>query len=319
MGCGCGGGKAPKQPDYAAAAVEGQNAAQEVYPMEYLINQASTLGDKITIDGKTYDFTGLGQADLAKSMSDKMAQVLLDIQKNHGSEYVQQRLKELKAADPEGYAARQQLFDRIMAQANEQPDRPIADDLQQQIMGQLQQAGKMDRRMEQQVEEGVRGKQVEGGLYLGNAAASDEASAKLQAGDDLQASRQQQGVQFLQSGVSPEDVEYRRIQQNLANLSSFNNGQTPTAQFGQLSGAQQGIVPFQGGGAPQTRIDPNAQQRGANNALSIYSTNQNWANQQANPFTAGISMGINGYNAYQAWQKPGGNGATVPQSSYGDW
>src|SRR5262245_2407314 len=132
-----GGGDAPDPPDYAGAARQGVYADLETYPLRYIIEAASRMGGKVTLDGKTYDFSGLGDADNAAAMSDKMAQTLLDIQRDLGPEFVKQRLEELKQADPKGYAARQELFSRIMAAVDQHPDRPLAEELQASIVGEL--------------------------------------------------------------------------------------------------------------------------------------------------------------------------------------
>jgi len=73
--------KQPKIPDPAKSAQQGIAADTELAPFQYLINSAATLGNKITINGKTYDFTGAGQSDTAGKVSDQMAQALLDLQK----------------------------------------------------------------------------------------------------------------------------------------------------------------------------------------------------------------------------------------------
>ena len=76
--------------------------------------------------------------------------------------------------------------------------------------------------------------------------------------------------------MSVGDAGFRMRQQRLANASAFLAGTTPIAQFGQISGAQQGASQFnpqgiQGG----TGLNPNAGQMGTNFALS------NWQNKFA--------------------------------------
>jgi hypothetical protein len=290
-------GSTPKPPDYEDAARQGVYADLETYPLRYLTEAASKMGGKVTIDGKEYDFTGLGDADNSKVMSDKMAQTLLDIQRNLGPQYVAQRLEELKQADPKGYAARKDLFDRIMQQADQHPDRPLAEDLQNSIVTELQSAGRLDQNMLNEVQQSVRGGQVGRGNYLGTAATAQEAGAVVGAGDRLRDQQQQQALGFLESGVTPEDVEYRRLQQSLSNLGNFVQGQTPTAEFRSLSGAGNGAAPFVGGGPNSQFTNPNAGQQGVNNALNIYSGNVNWAANQVNPYVAGISTALSAAGA----------------------
>ena len=64
------------------------------------------------------------------------------------------------------------------------------------------------------------------------------------ASEDTAARCKQAALAFLTSGATPEDVAYRREEQAFANLGSFAVGESPIAQFGQLSGAGEGAVPF---------------------------------------------------------------------------
>lgn len=286
------GGKQPAQPNVPKVAAAGIQADLDTYPMRYMTEAASKMGGKVTIDGQTYDFTGLGDADNTAAMSDKMAQTLLDIQRNYGSAYVKQSLADLKQADPKGYQARQQLFDAILAQADSQPDRPMADNLQNSILEELQKSGHLDAKELSQVQQAVRGGQVARGNYLGNAATAQEAGAAVSASDTLRNQREASAQGFLQSGVTPEDVEYRRLQQSLANLGSFVQGTTPQAQFRQVAGANTGAAPYATTSANSVVTNPNAGAQGVQNALGIYQGNINWAQNQVNPFAAGISTGV---------------------------
>lgn len=308
---------APDIPDPNKAAVAGTIADAKNFPFQYAIDAAAKMGGKYTDPktGKVYDFSGLGDADNAAVVSDQMAQALLDIQKNYGADFVKQRLADLERSDPKGFAARKELFARIMADAEKNPGRPMAQELQDTITQTLRQGGKLDAKQTQQVQEQVRGKQVAHGIILGNAPASAEAGAMVEASDAMKAQRQQQGMDFLTSGVSPEDVAYRNIQQSLANLGAFVNNQTPTAQFGQLSGAQAGAAPFTTTGNPNAALNPNASADGINNAFAMWNNQQS----QANPWLAAASAGVNTASMMMnlGWQ-PGGN-QTVPQSAYDNW
>jgi hypothetical protein len=311
-------GGSPSAPDYDEAARQGVYADLETYPLRYLVEAASKQGGKVTIDGNEYDFTGAGEADNAAVMSDKMAQTLLDLQRDLGPDIIKQRIEELKLADPQGYAARKDLFDRIIKDTESNPDRPLADDLQRSIVGELANAGKLDSRELQQVQQAVRGSQVRNNNFLGNAATAEEAGAVVKAGESLRDQQQQQALGFLESGVTPEDVQYRRIQQQLANLGAFISGETPEAQFKQLSGAGNGAVPFVGGTPNTQTTNPNAGQQGVNNALDIYTGKVNWAQNQVNPWIAGISTGVTGLGTAinLGWQ-PGG--AARQPTNTGSW
>lgn len=286
--------KQPKIPNPADAAVAGLQSDIELQPFQYLINSAATLGQKINIGGKEYDFTGLGQADTTAQISDKMAQVLLDLQREKSPEIIAQRLAELKAADPTGYAARQQLFDRIVADARNNPDRPVSSDLQRTLQDELAKGtGFSDAKQAEQVREGIRGKQSKSGIFLGAAPTSEEAKTMVGAGESLRNQRQQNALQLLQSGASPEDVAYRQFQQTLANLGAFQTGETPQAQFRQVSSAANGPVSLVGGATPTNTFNANAAGQGINTAMGNYNTQWNYQQGQANPWLAGISLGAN--------------------------
>lgn len=226
-------------------------------------------------------------------MSDQMAQTLLDIQKSDSAGYIQQRLNDLQQSDPAGYAARQQLFDQIKQSATAAPDRPLASDLQTQIQGMLDSAGQLDPEAKSEVSQGVRANQVARGITLGNGPASEEASAEVNAADQLRNTQQSSALSYLQSGTSPQDVQYRRIQQALTNLGAFANNQTPEAQFGELSGAGNGAAPFNPVNySNPASINPQSAQQGLTFANSLYGQQTSNALNQANPWLAGLNLGV---------------------------
>ena len=286
--------KTPDIPDPADAAVGGIQQDMLLSPFNYLINAAAQMGQKVTVDGKTYDFTGVGQADTAKVVSEQMAQTLLDIQKEKSPAIIAQRLAELKAADPKGYAARQDLFDRIMAEATANPDRPLSTETNRLVQDELAKgAGFDDDKQKQEVQGAVRGKQVQSGIYRGNTATSEEAKTVVGAGEALKSSRQQNALDLLQSGSTPEDIAYRKMQQTLGNLGSFVNGQTPTAQFGQVSAAASGPVKFGTSGINTNTFNPNAAGQGVSDMMSNFNTQTGYNNSQANPWLAGLTTSAN--------------------------
>lgn len=283
---------APTPQDPAAAASGGIQADLELNPFNYLINAASQLGNRITLNGRTYDFSGLGQADTARTVSDQMAQTLLDLQRETAPDIIAQRLAELKAADPEGYAARQQLFDRIMADAQAHPGRPVNTELQQSLQDELSKGvGFDDAKQEQQVRDAVRGQQVSSGIYLGSAPTSQEAKGVLKAGESLRNTREQNAMNLLQSGASPEDIAYREMQQAIGNLANFQSGTPPSAQFGQVGSAGWGFPQGTPGAPMAGQFNPNAAQQGLSFAQGVYGGQLGQYNSQANPWLAGLSTG----------------------------
>ncbi len=286
--------KVPTPADPADAAVGGIAEDLTLSPFNYLINAAAQMGKKVTIDGKTYDFTGVGQADTAATVSDQMAQTLLELQKTKSPELIKQRLEELKAADPKGYAARQELFDQIMAEANKNPDQPLSVETSQRIQDELAKgAGFNDEKQKREVQDAARGQQVAKGIYRGNTATSDEAKQVVNAGETLKSQRQQDALALLQSGSTPEDIAYRKMEQTLANLASFANGSTPESQFGQVSAASAGPVTATGSGVNTNLFNAGAAGTGVNNALSAWNTATGYQNSQANPWLTMASTGFN--------------------------
>lgn len=304
----------PKIPDPNASAIAGSMADLQNFPFKSQIDALSQMGGKKTIGGVTYDFTGKGNADVAGKMSDQMAQAMLDIQKNFGPEFVAQRLKDLQQSDPKGYAARQQLFDKILADSKAgPPNAKMSGDLQDEVNSQLNTSGQLTGGPGgelEEVQQGVRGQQIANGITTGNAAANAEASAVEGAAENKRNAVQQNASNYIAAGISPDDIQYRQIQQSLANLGAFANSQTPEAQFGSLSGAQNGAAPFNPVNySPGPQVNTNAGAQGIQQANSLYAGNTNFAASRANPWLAGLSglEGVAGVAAKMGWQ-PFGSG-----------
>ena len=289
----------PSPPDPNVAAVAGEQAALANYPTEYQINALAQEGGKGTINGKTYDFTGLSPAEVSAGVSSQMAQALLDIQNTTDPAMIQQRLADLQQSDPAGYQAYNQLFTQIMqsAQNPTDPNQPLSGQLQGQITSLLNQGPTLStgpNSTTENVQNAVRSGQVSNGIYLGNAPAFQEASALDTAGQQQETANQSEAAAYNNAGVSPQDVQYRQIQQALSNLGAFQNGATPTAEFGSLSGAQQGATPFTTYGGNQAQPNLNSGLEGIQNANAQYAGNVNYANSQVNPFLSGITGGVQG-------------------------
>jgi len=167
----------------------------------------------------------------------------------------------------------------------------MAESLFDQIFGDLGLGAELNDSVRREVSQGVRGGQAARGNILGNSAIYEEAMELGQAGEQRQNQRRQQALGFLSSGVTPEDIAYRKRQQAMANVGSFMSGQTPTAQFGELRGAQQGAAPYAPQNAPQV-LDPNAGAKGTQFAQQNYQGQLQAWGQQSNPWMAGLGLGI---------------------------
>jgi hypothetical protein len=248
---------------------------------------------------KTIDFSGYGSADVQAKVADEMAKVQLALSKKYDSQFIDQALEQEKLADPEGFAARQKMHDLIQEQVNAKPDRPVAELLNKQVGDELAAArgGRLDDMDAQMLNQAV----ARAGADRGGAGAVDY-SMPLTTGFEGEQRRQsasQKALSLLTSGTTPEDVAYRREQQNLANLSAEVQGKTPESQFGSLSGAQNGPTPFVPGHAGAT-MPTGGEAAAQSNALNVASIQQN----QANPWIAGISgvLGLGKAAAGLGWK-----------------
>jgi hypothetical protein len=309
----------PDPPNPTDMTWAGAMADIETLPTRKQVENAAAAGQKVTIGGHTYDFTGLGEADFQAKYADAMAQTMLQLQQQYGPDYVTERLKELEQADPEGTQMRKDLWTNIQKQA-EAPSGPMAGNLQSQILSDLNKGGSLTDQERGQAQQAVRGGQVARGNYLGNAAGFQEGQAVTQASEDKATQRQQQAIQFLSSGATPEDVQYRKDQQTLANLGAFINGVSPTAQFSQLAGAQNQVVPF--AQAPSgSSVNPNAGAQAVQHGNQIYAAQSQWANNQVNPWLAGLqtmpSGAAIGYAVTPTGVTPGQPNYTTPGYNQG--
>ena len=109
-------GKKYNAPDLGAANREAVEAAAETFPKLRALDAAARLGTKITYEGKTYDFSGeqpdgtfkpIGDLQIAETFARAAAAIApelagkqLDLAKQYGTQFAQQRRSELEALDP---------------------------------------------------------------------------------------------------------------------------------------------------------------------------------------------------------------------------
>ena len=257
-------GSAPAAPDYAASNREGVLTGIELLPLQKQIEAAAKMGTKISYTDprtgakKEADFTGAGDADQMRGQisfmteaADAMAKSQLESQQKYGLGYVEQRTKELEAADPLGTKMRKALGESIYSEGF---------------------GTNLTKSQEEQTIRAELAAQARRGNIFGAAPAAAEAMAVGDAG-------------------------FRMRQQRLANASAFLSGTTPVAQFGQISGAQQGASAFNPMGIQQGMgLNPNAGQAGAQFAQNSYAGEMSayQASQRNNPLgmVAGAGLGI---------------------------
>ena len=308
------GGSAPSVPDPTVAATAGIQQQVADYPYQYIVDalaQTGGIGAVTSPTGTTsnLDFTGLGTADVQNQYQNQMAQSLLQMQQTYGPQYVAQALNDLQQSDPQGYAAYQQLWQQIQNQNQAAPPNlPLATGTQTDVLNNLTGSQALTPEELTQVQQGVRGGQVASGVFLGNAPAQAEAGAVVGATDQKNATGQQAAGQYLAAGVTPADIQYQTLQQDMANMGAFVNGQTPTAQFSQIGGAQGGAAPYPNTGYQSPTLNEGqAASQGINNALGIYQGQVDWSNSQVNPYMAGLnfaSQGLQTASNLGAFQSP---------------
>ncbi len=234
------------------------------------------------------DFTGYGTADIEGKKARDQADLELELGKKYGVDFATQNRLLQEQADPLGTQARAKEYE-LMQQ--DQPVSPLSGQLNDQILAQVK-AGRgvdpMSRAlMERSLAEAnaARG----GGLSAGDVADSmstgASGEARLRAATD-------KGSQFLASGQTPEDLDFKRQQQKISNMGAFVHGQTPQSQFGNIRQAGTGATPVAGAQAG-AQMPNNAGQVGQQFAGNAYQANVNQAQQSPSWFT-GLSSLLTG-------------------------
>lgn len=247
------------------------------------------------------DFTGFGDAEVQGRLAQQMARNQADLERKYGARFAEIAREQQKLADPEGTAAREMLASEInrMEDERQNAQRPVADKLDAQILQELESGKAATPDVQAAIAQVLarRGGEGSGGtVTAGDVEAEGEVGERGQARLD---DRMRRSMGYLSSGATPEDVDYRRRQQSMANMAAFLRGQTPEAQFRSLAGGQQGATPIARGGAlPQT--NPNALAIGQNAAVQQANLGAQNAGNQAGGWMAGLAALTRGVQAYGA-------------------
>ena len=213
-------------------------------------------------DAVRADFTGLGDIDAARQQ--------LDFSRESADAtaqttlYLQQRY----GAD----FIRQRLEELKLSDPT---GFALREQMGQSVTDELAQGSRLSPSMLAEVQQSTRAAQAARGNVMGDANAA---------------------VEGMESG----NAGYRLFQQRLANASAFLSGTTPVAQFGQISGAQQGAVGVNPMAIQQfgSTVNPNAGAQGSQFAMQSYgqqSSNTFNSNAQ-NPWST-LLGGITGMGA----------------------
>jgi hypothetical protein len=269
-----------KAPDMAAANREAVMASIETFPLQRQIEAASRIGGEVRVpiykNGKetgeyrTVNFSGMSDIDATRetaralaSLAPEQTKAQLDLAKEYGTQFAEQRRAELSAADPERY----KLYDKFLQDVGQRsiaetapaaptyervgmPTGPqdtgeaanIRSNLERQISAGLAQAGTLDPSMIRAAEQAVRARGTATGNILGNLSAFREARAVGEAIANADVQRRQQALGLLQSGQTTSDVANRQAQESFQNILAA-TGQRNTAQqqtfAGQMASQQQ--------------------------------------------------------------------------------
>lgn len=238
-----------------------------------------------------FDFTGYGTADIEGDAARRQADLELELGRKYGTQFAESGRQLAEQADPLGTQARALEYELLH---KDMPVSPLAGMLNDQITSEVQ-AGRGLDPMSQDL--------LEAAVAKSNAARGDQASAgsvaeSMSTGAEgqarLEAALRKSGA-FQSSGQTPEDIEFRRNQQQISNLGAFVNGATPESQFGNISQANRGATPVTGAQTNAT-LPTNAGLVGQNYANQGYAANAQRA-MQPNSWFTGISALMNGIGA----------------------
>jgi len=262
----------------------------------------------------TIDFSGMGTAQAEAAEAQQSAASQLALQQQYDPQFITTALAQEQQADPQSVAARNEMSNLVQQQANAPLNEPVSSMLNSQIQDTLNAAQNNTltstdtARLNAAVSDALGSRGGNGRAELPLRQGVGEFLTSGFPGEQRQAQAATSANNFLSSGSDPEDIEYRRTQQNLANLAAEANGQTPGSQFASLSGAANGPAPMAQGGQLPLLADNGAaaQQVGMQN----WETQMQNANNQMNPWMAGLSGMLQLGSAISP--RPVGTGATVP-------
>lgn len=248
-------------------------------------------GKPVSASEALADFKGYGTADIEGKLARRMADMQIELGKKYGTDFAKQATAEARLSDPLGFAARDRQYEMLQdEEKNPLPINPLSGTLQNQIDAQVKAGSGLDSMSRDVLDAAVARAQAD---RNGMGPSADSVAGNMSTGMEGAARREAgitKGQQFIGSGATPADIEYRRTQQMLADQGAFVNGQSPEAQFQSLSGASQGATPF----VPGQSLPSTANTSGAP-AYGLAA----WQAQlkQPNSWMAGVSTALNSLSA----------------------
>jgi len=264
-------------PNYGAAARESIYADIETLPARREIEAAAMFGDagSVQVGKKTvdYDFAGRSDADLTKKQQEinketafAQADMLLELQEAYGSEFVEKARQQLKESDPEGFDAREKLYEAVI--------------------GDLEAGYSLNPEFERELEQDIRGAQVARGNYMGSAPVTSEAAYKGEARQRLRQQRLGNVGAFL-SGTTPTA--------QFGSISGAQAGAAPWAPANPVRGT--GPNPNASAQGAAFASDIYKTQMGYNSSIygtqmSGYNAGLSYQSSQGNPWMQVAGMGV---------------------------
>ena len=289
-----GGSDAPDPPNVAGANEAGVWADAQTLAVRKLIANAAKFGkkvdlqipkfdasgNKIGVENVTYDFGGYSDVDSTRADLDFAAEA---------ADKMAATMLDVQEKYGAGFVAQR----KKELELTDPTGTAVREELGKSALADLERGYALAPGMRREVTEAEQAAQTARGNVLGSGAAAAEA-------------------------LSVGDAAWRMRQQRLANAASFLSGTTPVAQFGQLSGAQQGAAAFNPMGIQSgLSLNPNAGAQGQQFAMNTYNQQMNYAAQQE-PIGAqllGMGAGILG-QAAGGWAYGKANRPPPPQGCH---
>lgn len=255
-----------------------------------------TRSRTVQVSNGTQSFAGYGTADIEGQLAQRYAQIQNDLGQRYGVQFAHQAAADVAQADPLGTQARAAENQMIQDSINNPPPiNPLSPELESQIDSQLKAGSGLDSMSRDLLDQAV----TRANAARGGSTSADDVATQMSQGNSGQARLQtaeQKAGSFLSSGATPEDIQYRRNQQNLANVGAFVGGTTPESQFGSLSTAGQGATPFVPG-QQLPSLPGNAGASGSPYSIASYEAQVRQGQTQTSPWLAGLTSLLTGAGA----------------------
>ena len=265
-------------------------------------------GNIVPASQASQSFAGFSTADIQGQIEKELAQGQLTEAQKMDPQFIAEALAQEQQANPQGTAARAQLYQDIQNQINNPTTSPVSNEMEKQVEAKVNAGQGLTPDEQQMLAAAVSSGTADRGGSNPPADFSSDLTTGFQ-GEARGLANANAGTSWLASGETPSDIQYREEQQNLANLGNYISGATPQSQFKSLSGAQQGPTPVTNNASLPT-LPGNAQELGTAGASAQYGAQIGAAQNTANPWMAGLSgvLGVGNTLGAAGWQPLSGGG-----------